>query len=195
MIGIEYKVSCNEVERYMQKWFSLENYVYQEKALDKLFFSLCKYNKNIEDILIKCSALNDFYSTNIMDVHSVTKHYTTIDIDYRLDLNDENLVDDLSHVMMKNGRTMHFYSFATKYCSHHKPMEYPIYDKYVGDVLKFFRKRDKFIAFKNEDLLVYSRFKSIVANFRTFYGLEAYNFKQIDRYLWQLRKEYYKRNY
>src|SRR5574344_220584 len=128
MIEIDYKVSCDEVERFMQKWRRLENYVYQERALDKLFFTLCKYNEEMEDILIKCSALNDFYSTNIMDVLSVAKHYVTIDIDHRLDLNDENLVDDLSWVTMKNGRKIHFYSFATKYCSHHKPMEYPIYD-------------------------------------------------------------------
>ena len=42
-----------------------------EKALDKLFMDLCKFNDNIEDILIKCSTLNDFYSTNIYDVFKI----------------------------------------------------------------------------------------------------------------------------
>lgn len=28
-----------------------------------------------------------------------------------------------------------FYSFASKYCSHHNPLDYPIYDIYVDEVL------------------------------------------------------------
>ncbi|UTW70364.1 hypothetical protein KHA80_07545 [Anaerobacillus sp. HL2] len=37
-----------------------------------------------------------------------------------------------------------FYSFATKYCSHHNPLDYPIYDSYVDEVLRHFRNRDGF---------------------------------------------------
>ena len=61
----------------------MENYVNQEKALNKLFFDLCRRNDNIEDILIKCSTLNDFYSTNIFDIHSVAKHILELNIDSR----------------------------------------------------------------------------------------------------------------
>ena len=54
-----------EVDAYIKRWYELENYVNQENSLNKLFFDLLPENKLIEDILIKCSTLNDFYSTNI----------------------------------------------------------------------------------------------------------------------------------
>ena len=66
----DYKPSIKEVEWFLNNWQNLPNYSNQEKALDKLFMDLCKFNDNIEDILIKCSTLNDFYSTNIYDVCS-----------------------------------------------------------------------------------------------------------------------------
>ena len=64
----EYEPSPSEVEKYIRLWNSLDNYVNQEKALDKLFFSLCQKNDTIEDVLLKCSTLNDFYSTNIFEL-------------------------------------------------------------------------------------------------------------------------------
>lgn len=195
MIPITYIPSPQEVERYIAKWNSLESYVNQEHALDLLFMQLCPMNKTIEQVLLKIATLNDFYSTNIFDVHTVAKHFMTYNIDSRLERGEETLVDDLSHVTLKNGKTIHFYSFATKFCSHHKPLQYPIYDKYVGDVLKHFRKHDRFADFKNEDLLIYPHFKQIVAAFRLFYGLTEFSYKQIDQYIWQLGKEYYKRTY
>ena len=60
--------SSEEVDKYIKKWKSLENYVNQENSLDKLFFDLIPENKEIEDILIKSSTLNDFYSTNIFSI-------------------------------------------------------------------------------------------------------------------------------
>ena len=53
-----------EITEYEQKWNTLADYVNQENALNKLFFNLCPENKEMSDILIKCSSLNDFYSTN-----------------------------------------------------------------------------------------------------------------------------------
>lgn len=64
-----------EITEYEQKWNTLADYVNQENALNKLFFNLCPENKEMSDILIKCSSLNDFYSTNIFKVHNVAKHF------------------------------------------------------------------------------------------------------------------------
>lgn len=118
-------------------------------ALDKLFFNLCPQNVCIEDIFLKCSSLNDFYSTNIFDVHSVAKHILSLNIDERLRSGDISLVHDISHVRVgakKEDRV--FYSFATKYCSHHQPMKFAIFDNYVEKVLWHFQKKDKFSSFK-----------------------------------------------
>ena len=95
----------------------------------------------------------------------------------------------------KNGLTeKYFYSFATKYCSHHYPNKYPIYDSFVDKLLRYFRDADKFYDFKNTDLKDYNKFKTIYIEFRKFYGLEKYSFKDIDRYLWQAGKDYFGKN-
>lgn len=44
MLAQNYKPSEAEVKKYLNKWDSLENYVLQESALDKLFFNGRLYN-------------------------------------------------------------------------------------------------------------------------------------------------------
>lgn len=142
---IEIPTPCkNEVEKYLKKWDSLENYVLQEKSLDKLFFITYPNNNEIEDILIKVSSLNDFYSTNIFSVFPVAKHILNLDIDNRLKSNDETLVNDIANLSI-NGKKKFFYSFATKYCSHHNPINFPIYDSYVDKILNYYKKKRSFL--------------------------------------------------
>lgn len=185
-IPLEYKPSTSEVDKYLHLWNSLDNYVNQENALDKLFFDLCKKNDNLEDILIKCSTLNDFYSTNIFDVHSVAKHILSIrQIDNRLKSGDLSLVDEIAHVEVGKEKIQRFfYSFASKYCSHHQPLKYAIYDNYVEKVLLYFKKRDKFCKFNSTDLKDYPTFISIIHKFQKYYKLNGYSLKEIDKYLW-----------
>lgn len=183
-----------EVEKYLKKWDSLENYVLQESALDKLFFNTYPFNKDIDDILIKASSLNDFYSTNIFSIFPVAKHIQKLDIDERLRNADERLVNDIATLTI-NGKQKNFYSFATKYCSHHFPKEFPIYDSFVEKILIYFNKRDNFYKFKKEDLKNYSIFKKVLIKFKKFYDIDEYNLKDIDRYIWQLGKDYFPKQY
>ncbi|MHB1154148.1 MAG: hypothetical protein ACYCWE_20450 [Eubacteriales bacterium] len=186
--------SNDQVELYLEKWDGLENYRLQEDALNKLFFELSPKNIDITDILLKASTLNNFYSTNIFSIYPVAKHICALDIDERLRAGDITLVEDIQYVTI--GETMkNFYSFATKYCSHHNPLDYPIYDSYVDEVLHYFRKRDSFSDFQDVDLKEYAKFKNSLIEFRAFYGLEKYNLKQIDQYVWQLGKDYFPKNY
>lgn len=96
---------------------------------------------------------------------------------------------------MDNGNIMNFYSFATKYCSHHKPLDFPIYDSFVDTLLKYFRDADNFYEFKNDDLKDYIIFKKILIEFQRYYRLEQFNLKEIDKYLWLLGKEKFPKNY
>ena len=182
--------SVDQVKYYLAQWDALEDYHLQEDALDRLFFTLCPGNNNISDILLKVSVLNDFYSTKIFKVFPVAKHILSLNIDARLQSGDVTLVNDIKEVEI-SGKTLNFYSFATKYCSHHRPSDYPIYDSYVDEVLRYYRKKDGFAAFRNEELKNYTRFKSILKKFRSFYHLESYNLKELDKYLWQLGKTYF----
>ena len=186
--------SSEQVEHYLRAWDELENYHLQEEALDKLFFTLCPENLDMSDILLKVAALNDFYSTNIFSVYPVAKHILSLNIDERLMTGDVALVSDIQKVTI-NGVEKNFYSFTTKYCSHHRPLDYPIYDSYVEKVLCYFRDRDKFASFKTTELKDYAKFKGTLIDFRSFYGLDQYNLKEIDKYMWQLGKEYFPKNY
>ena len=186
--------SIREVMRYQASWEALDSYREQERALNHLFFELAPENKDIADILLKVTALNQFYSTNIFSVYPVAEHIKALDIDSRLKAGDESLVDDIRIVAL-NGKEKNFYSFASKYCSHHNPDAYPIYDSYVDEVLRYFRNTDRFTGFRTGELKNYKSFKEILMTFRIYYGLEQFSLKEIDKYLWQLGKAYFPKKY
>ena len=185
------KPGISEVTKYLKEWKKLEKYTSQERALNKLFLELLPGNSEITDILLKASCLNDFYSTNIFAIHSVAEHILSVkDLDKRLKAGDINLVSELEEVKIGDNKR-YFYSFATKYCSHHNPIAFPIYDSYVEKVLVYFNKVDKFSSFKIKDLKDYRKFKGILLDFQRYYKLERFNLKEIDRYLWLLGKDYF----
>ena len=188
--------SKKEVIKYLEKWDAPENYVWQKKedSLKKLFSETYPNNTEIEDILIKANTLNDFYSTNIYSILSVAEHILQLNIDERLNSFDETLVNDIALIEI-NGKEKNFYSFATKYCSHHHPTEYPIYDVYVEKILLHFCKQDNFSKFKKDDLKNYKKFKQTLLDFKKYYDIDEYNLKDIDRYIWQLGKEYLPKKY
>ena len=66
--------SACQINKFLRRRYALKNYTLQEKSLNKLFLKLCPKNKKIEDVLLKVSALNDFYSTNIYDTYSVAEN-------------------------------------------------------------------------------------------------------------------------
>jgi len=173
----------------------LENYVLQESSLKKLFTETYPLNTKMDDILIKVCSLNDFYSTNIYSPFNVAKHIYLLNIDNRLAIGDILLVNDISKVKVNENKEINFYSFASKYCSHHKPEVYPIFDSYVEQLLIFFKRKDKFYNFSKKDLKNYSKYVEIIFEFQKFYGLEKYNIKELDKYLWQAGKFYFPKEY
>ncbi|WP_291936197.1 hypothetical protein [Campylobacter sp.] len=173
----------------MRKWEALGNYVLQEKAIVEIFAQR-PTNQMIEDVLIKVCLLNDFYSTNILDTFRVAKHILNLDIDKRLKAGDLGLINNIAIVTMKNGKSRNFYSFASKYCSHHQADVYAIFDSFVQKDLLYFAKKDKFCEFKRDNLKNYKEFSRILREFIKFYNLKRYSLRQIDQYLWLLGKEY-----
>lgn len=183
------------IKEYLVKWDNLEeHYIWQESSLDKLFHKDYKYNTDLNEILIKCSCLNDFYSTNIFLIYPVAKNIFDLKIDKRLEQGDPSLVNDISRVNI-SGKEKTFYSFASKYCSHHNNIEFPIYDYFVDRMLVYFQKKDKFSNFKRDDLKDYVKFKSILIDFKKFYDIDEFNLRDIDKYLWIAGKEYFPKKY
>jgi len=182
--------SDEEMELYSKEWDTQENYVYQERALKKLFQKTYPKNTEMDDVLIKVCALNDFYSTNIFSPYSVAKRIIDLKIDDRLQKGDVTLVNDIAKVTISD-KDKNFYSFATKYCSHHKPDTYSIFDKYVAKILMYFKTKDNFYSFKKYELKDYQKYINIITEFKKYYKLDKYNLKELDRYIWLLGKKYF----
>lgn len=190
------KPTQKELEKWLDNWEKMENYRNQENALNKLFHETYPKNNDINEILIKVATLNDFYSTHILNIFKVAEHIKNIEnLDDRLQKGDEKLVKEIAKVGLKkkSGKKIIFYSFATKFCSHHNDKDFAIYDRYVEKILMHFKKLDDFSKnfTKKEDLKEYSNFKSILFDFRVYYKLEDCNLKKLDRYLWQLGRKYF----
>jgi hypothetical protein len=187
--------SKTEIKKYLIKWDSLENYSLQEKSLRKLFFETYPLNTKIEDVLVKVCVLNDFYSTNIFSPFIIAQHIVALDIDKRLQNKDLTLINDIAKVKVRENKEINFYSFATKYCSHHNPNFFPIYDSFVDRILIYYKKVDTFSVFSSKDLKNYILYKRVLKDFQKFYNLEEFSIKDIDKYLWLLGKEYFPKKY
>lgn len=173
---------------YNRKWKTLEKYTLQEASLALLFRQFCPRSDDIWHVLLKVSALNDFYSTNIYDTHAVARHIVTIRVSDRIDAGDSSVVNQMARVSV-GSKHRNFYSFASKYCNHHNPEAFPIYDSYVEKMLLHFHRRDRFAVFKRADLKQYARFVEVIVAFRKHYGLEQFSLREIDIYLWLAGKD------
>jgi hypothetical protein len=177
---------------YVDKWNTLSGYTEQENALDLLFNKTFPENTDLSEVMIKCSVLNDFYKTNIFGIFSMAKRIVSLKTDHLLKTGDERLVNDIATghgIKSRTGKELQLLSFATKYCSRHNAIDYPIYDHYVVKILEYFRDKDRFFSFSNESIRDYHIFKKTVFSFREAYLLQSFTVKQIDQYLWQLGKE------
>lgn len=183
-----------EYLRRWENWEKLENYRLQEESLRLLFKELCPENQTIEHILLKVSVLNDFYSTNIFDTYTVAKHILSHDIDIHLHNRNYEIVNIIAATTI-NGKAKNFYSFASKYCSHHNPETFPIYDSFVDKMLQHYRRSDQFCSFEQGDLKNYSKFIEIIWKFKGFYELEEFSLRQIDIFLWLAGKEFFPKSY
>jgi len=185
------KPSAAEVDKYIRKWnddLSLKHYVIEEKIVVDLFQT---YPKNTceEEVLVKVKTLNLFYNTGIINTTAVTKNILEIkDVDELLRQPNDDIIEKIANVTI-SGKSMRFYSFATKYCHHHHPTQYPIFDSFVSKALVHFNKQDPFYTFKEIDIRKYSTFENVILEFSKKYHLEKYRFRELDLYLWLLGKE------
>jgi len=160
-----------------------------ERALNELFTQFPK-NTDTAHVLLKVIALNELYSTqiplyskSIPSVWELVHHIVELKIDPALDLGSLDLVYNIAKTESR-GKIRFNYSFATKYCSWHRPDFYPIYDWHVDEYLWEIKNRGWIGRFKRQELKIYARVKEIVSEFRDRYDLGNFNFKQIDKFMY-----------
>jgi hypothetical protein len=166
-----------------------------EKALKKLI-DCFPGHKNLDEIYLKVTAVNSLYSTNIYDTYRIAYHlYSNVrDIDYRLDMGDSLLVEEIAKghgIKGKNGNEKHFYSFATKYCSFHNSSMFAIYDTLIQELLIKFHNEE--VTNENklnyDKLREYKEFLKVIGKFKERFELKDFSLKEVDMYLWLLGKE------
>jgi hypothetical protein len=111
-----------------------------------------------------------------------------MNIESRLTSGDLSLVNELAMVAIRD-KKRNFYSFASKYCSHHFPDSFPIFDSYVEKMLLHYARADNFSSFRKEDLKHYESFVRIIREFQAHYRLGQFSLRQIDIFLWLAGKD------
>lgn len=183
--------SPGEVRRYLARW-NESNGGSLDIALRTLFQAMPN-NTEFGEVAVKLAAVNGTYGTNIFAVSRVAEHIVGLDIDARLAKAtvDVRLIEDIARVEIK-GKLRRNYSFATKYCSFHRPDLYPIYDSLVPGVLNtLLNQGEAFDTFLPDEhwQTDYAVWHRSVMKFRTYFDLAEFSIRDIDKYLWMLAKE------
>lgn len=183
--------SPTEVQKYLDRW-QAGNTARLDSALRTLFETM-PYNSDMGQVAVKLAALNGLYATNIFAVLQIASHITSLGIDADLakGVPDPDLVERIACVSIK-GKNRRNYSFATKYCSFHRPDLYPIYDALVQKILNtLLRQGETFDTFEPGERWQsdYGLWCRSIDKFRTYFGLQSFSIRDIDKYLWMLAKE------
>lgn len=184
--------SPDQVQRYLDLWVTDGNEDF-DASLRRLFTDFAPRNTDVGDVAIKVSALNAIYATQILGVTQMAEHIVNLGIDVRLaeERADSMLIEDIATLNLK-GKARRHYSFATKFCSFHRPDVYPIYDSLVVEVLNGLLKQGEvFDTFEPGDSWRsdYGLYVRSLLRFRDHYGLGDFTLRDIDKYLWKLAKE------
>ncbi len=179
------KLSKKQLQSYLEKWNKKNGP--KEKLwvgwLKDLFEKKYPNNKDINQVLIKCAALDKLYSTNVKYLFDVAKKIVSIqNFDEKIKKGEQKIVKEMMKV-----NNINYYSFATKYCYYSDSKKrYPIYDSYIDKVLKHLRDNNEIDYFENNQLKIYSNFVEILEKIKK--NLNC-SFEELDHYLWQLGKE------
>ncbi len=186
--------SAGEVDRACAKFNPDMNG--PDPALFRLFTHYPE-NTDPSQVLLKVVTLNSLYSTLIRvnsqysptdskyapTVYEVARHIVELKIDDALGRGDDALVEKITNVKVA-GRNHYYYSFATKYCSFHRPESYPIFDSRVKEYLWRPRNEGGLRRFQQQVLWNYTELKIIINELRDQYGLRDFSYKQIDAFLY-----------
>lgn len=183
----DFKPSKEYLLQRLAEWEKDERYKkfkIGEDTLHSLFKDKYKLNIDIKEVLIKVCVLNSIYSTNIFDTYTVANHIHSLKIDACLELGSIDIVNKVANVEFPSGKILNLYSFSSKYCSHHFPDKFPIYDSFVEKMLMYYQSQNHFYKFQKKDLKNYKKFYMIIEQFIKFYNITDCSLKQIDIFLW-----------
>ncbi len=194
------KPSKDDMKRVERLWGEQNKFAYyglNGEALGLLFEKFPR-NTNAAEVALKVTCVDAFYSTNAtkkVKIPQIAAKILSIkDFDARVQRWDERLVAELASFERAK-----LYSFASKYCFMHnlavyKRNDYAIYDSFVREKLKAFRRAYKgkcaFAEFKNGELYGvenYGKFVEILRQFIADFKLDC-SLQELDSYFWKMGK-------
>jgi hypothetical protein len=165
-----------------------DRYAFAEKIIKDEFE---KNDNSIEQIYKKVVLLNSLYSTNIYATFDVALNISKIkNFDKRVGNGDITLVDEIRKNLIGDS-IKDFYSFSTKYCHHHNPTKYPIYDAFVEEMLiEYLYEFEPDNRIYQTKMKKYEYFKKNIDHLAELWKLSnEYLYTKLDKYLWQKGKE------
>ncbi len=177
-----HKPTATYIRDRLTKTRGMDRYFGADPAV-RLVFQQWPDNDEHAHVLAKVTVLNALYATNIFNVYPVVDRILSLKLDGRLRDGDETLVADVSRVKLgKKTRTL--LSFGSKYCAWHQPDRFQIFDSRVEWILWEYRKSYAFAEFARYEVRDYPTFARIISDFRTYFELEKFTRKEIDKFLW-----------
>lgn len=183
-----------EIFALWDKTSEFKNYKQEDETLKWLFRKFSK-NTNLNEIILKITCLDTFYSTNLTmsaKIPDIAEQILHVNFDERVKNGDLSLVSKIAQHKTKDGKTRECLSFASKYCVWHnyevyEKDDFVIFDSLVRDKLVEFNEKFHFAKFSKKELKNYTKFKEILTKFRAFFNLEC-DFRNLDWYLWRMAK-------
>ena len=200
--------SKEECDKYNKLWdiYNTKGKYNHEEILDEAFLKRYKSHNDVFGMYVKCVLLDKFYSTNVKYIDKLVEHYINLETTKTTETTEYNsyfeeqiksdnpdkfkFVDELKKVKVTEDEIKNLLSFSSKYCRRYAPLDFPIYDTIVKDVLKYYLYKTDFYEGKppknwEKD---YVQYKQVVDKF-----IEKYKFIKdyvmLDKYLWALGKQ------
>ena len=164
-----------------------DRYPFADLILKKEFK---KKNITLDQIYKKVVLLNSLYSTNIFATFNVSlKIYKIQNFINRVKQGDISLINEIRRHRI-SGQKKNFYSFATKYCHHHNPGAFPIYDSLVVKALLFFLNKEETKEYVWKKMKEYKYFKASMDDLAELWKLpKSYKYEKLDKFLWEYGKK------
>ena len=167
--------------------FDQERYGRVDPVLRRIFSAHPK-NRMFDDVLLKVALLNTLYNTRLLAIVAMADHIHTLRLDGALAAGDPALVEQIACLTIRGKQRRH-YSFATKYCSWHQPEQFPIFDNQVASLLLLYKRQWAFSEFNHDSLRNYDAYKAVIRSFQVYFHLDAFAFRQVDKFLWLTKTE------
>ncbi len=150
---------------------------------DNRCFKFIEANPDNTDLLVineKISAMNN----GIIDLYyvpSMAKHIQSLHIDAYLQSGDLDIVPKIS--ALKPESPLEFRKLASTYCNFHFPDVYPVQSEIAEKIIGLYVQHIENNGHV-DTIMPYSDFKEITDQFSSNYNLEAFNYYELEKFLW-----------